>query len=211
MRSKILLTTIAGGFALTAAACSSGVQVRTSVAPDASLAGLHSFSVLPVPERSNNAPALSANDPMLNNSITNQQLRNDLVQGFEGKGYALNASNPDFEVAYYAGTKETLDTTYWNPGPHYRYGYRGYGFRSNRFGWAWPWYGAGRSWPYGPDMQVQDYTQGTVIVDVIDPKNQELLWRGQGVASVSSDPSTYAKEVAQSVSAILKKFPQTAG
>jgi hypothetical protein len=211
MRSKILLRAVAGALVLTAAACSSGVQVRTSVAPDASLAGLHTFSVLAAPERSNTAPALSASDPMLDNSITNQQLRNDLTQGLEGKGYTLSASNPDFQIAYYAGTKEKMDTTYWNPGPAYRYGYRGYGLRSSRYAWAWPWYANGPSWPYGPDMQVQEYTQGCVIVDVINPKTQELLWRGQGVATVSADPATYAKDLSQSVTAILKKFPQSAG
>jgi len=215
MRSKILLTTIAGAFVLTAVACSSGVQVRTAVSPGESLTGLHTFSVLAAPERSANAPALPANDPMLDNSITNQQLRNDLVQGFEGKGYALASSNPDFQVAYYSGTKQKMDTTYWNPGPSYRYGYRGYGLRRSRFAWAWPWYSSYPSYsgysPYGPIAQVQEYTQGCVIVDVIDPKTQELLWRGQGMASASTDPATYAKEIAQSVSAILKKFPQAGG
>jgi hypothetical protein len=215
MRTKTLLTTMAGAFVLTAAACSSGVQVRTALSPDASLTGLHTFSVLPAPERSGTAPALDANDPMLNNSITNQQLRNDLVQGFEGKGYALASSNSDFQVAYYAGTKQKMDTTYWNAGPSYRYGYRGYGFRSRRFAWAWPWYSSYSPYsaysPYGPIAQVQEYTQGCVIVDVIDPKTQELLWRGQGVAPASTDPATYAKQLAQSVSAILKKFPQAGG
>ena len=46
-----------------------------------------------------------------------------------------------------------------------------------------------------------------MIVDVVDPKTQELLWRGQGVAPVSDDPNTYAKELGQTVNAILKKFP----
>jgi Domain of unknown function (DUF4136) len=212
MRSKILLTTITGAFVLAAAACSSGVQVRTAVSPGESLTGLHTFSVLAAPERSANAPALPANDPMLDNSITNQQLRTDLVQGFEGKGYALSSSNPDFQVAYYAGTKQKMDTTYWNPGPSYRYGYRGYGSRSNRFAWAWPWYSSYSPYSaYGPMAQVQEYTQGCVIVDVIDPKTQELIWRGQGVASASTDPATYAKDISQSVSAILKKFPQAGG
>ena len=147
---------------------------------------------------------------MLNNSITNRQLRNDLVQGFEGKGYALDSSNPDFQVAYYAGTKQKMDTTFWNPGPAYRYGYRGYGRRGSRFAWAWPWYSSYSpysAYRYGPIAQVQEYTQGCVIVDVIDPKTQELLWRGQGIANVSSDPAKYAKELAQSVNAVLKRFP----
>jgi Domain of unknown function (DUF4136) len=212
MRSKILPTIIAGVVVWTAVACSSGggVKVTTALAPDASLTGLHTFSVLAAPERSPSAPALPASDPMLNNSITAQHLRNDLVRGLEGKGYTLAPSNPDFQVAYYEGTKQKLDTTYWNPGPSWRYGYRGYGFRRNRYAWAWPYYssyGPGFS-GYGPGMQVQDYNQGTVIVDVIDPTTQELLWRGQGVSSVSTDPATYAKELGQAVSAILQKFPQ---
>ena len=146
---------------------------------------------------------------MLSNSITNQQLRNDLVQGFEAKGYTAAATNPDFQVAYYAGTKQKMDTTYWNPGPSYRYAYRGYGFRRVRYAWAWPHFGApyyGGMNPYA--MNVTSSTQGCVIVDVIDPKTQELIWRGQGVANVSSDAATYAKDLAQSVSAVLKKFPQ---
>jgi hypothetical protein len=211
MRSKKLLTTITGALVLTAVACSSGIQVRTAVSPGESLTGLHTFSVLAAPERSANAPALPASDPMLNNSITNQALRTDLAQGFEAKGYTATTSNPDFQVAYYSGTKQKMDTTYWNPGPSYRYGYRGYGLRRSRYAWAWPWssYSPYSAYsPYGPIAQVQEYTQGCVIVDVIDPKTQELLWRGQGVASASTDPATYASEIAKSVSAILAKFPQ---
>lgn len=206
MRSKILLTAITGVFALTALACSPGVQVRTALSPEESLGGLRTFSVLDAPERSPTAPPLEANDPMLSNSITNQQLRNALVQGLEGKGYALASGDPDFQVAYYAGTREKLDTTYWSPRQSYRYGYRGYGYRRSRFAWAWPY--SPYSALYAPSMQVQSYTQGTVIVDVIDPATHELIWRGQGVADVSNDPAKYSKDLAQSASAILRKFPR---
>ncbi len=56
-------------------------------------------------------------------------------------------------------------------------------------------------------MRLQEYTEGSVIVDVVNPKTKELLWRGQGVARVSDDPNVYAKELEQTVNAILKKFP----
>ncbi len=200
MRPSILFMTVTAALALASGACSSGIRVRTTTAPDANLAGLHTFRVLNAPERRADAPALSANDPMLDNSITNQALRQDLVQGFEAKGYTLDRSDPDFVVAYYAGTKEKMDTTYWNPDPYWRYGYRGY-----RYGWAWPWYGYASPYPW---MRVQEYTEGSVIVDVVNPKTRELIWRGQGVAQVSDDPNTYAKELAKTVDAILKKFPQ---
>jgi hypothetical protein len=195
----MLLMTVTTALTLASAACSSGIQVRTTTAPDASLTGLHTFRVLNAPQRRADAPALPANDPMLDNSITNRALRQDLLRGLQAKGYALDSNNPDFVVAYYAGTKEKMDTTYWNPDPYWRYGYRGY-----RYGWAWPWYGYAA--PY-PVMRVQEYTEGSVIVDVVDPRTKELVWRGQGLARVSDDPKTYTKELEKTVDAILKKFP----
>jgi hypothetical protein len=205
MRSTLLITSLAA-LALVSVACSSGqgVRVTTSEAPDANLTGLHTFRVLDAPQRSATAPTLPADDPMLSNSITNQQLRGDLTQALEQKGFTQDQSNPDFLVAYYAGTKAKMDTTYWAPDYGWRYGYRGYGFRGSRFRSAWPWYGYASP---SSALQVQEYTQGSVIVDVIDPKTMELLWRGQGVANVSDNTAAYEKELDQSVVAILKKFP----
>jgi hypothetical protein len=57
-------------------------------------------------------------------------------------------------------------------------------------------------------MQVHDYTEGSVTIDVIDPRTMELVWRGQGVAAVSDDPMRYAAELDRSVTAILGRFPQ---
>lgn len=195
--------------ALATAACASGggVKVSTTAAPEANLTMLHTFRVLETPQRRADAPALPPNDPMLDNSITNRQLRADLVQRLQQKGYTMDAANPDFLVAFYAGTREKMDTTYWNPGFGWRYGYRGFGFRGSRFRSAWPWYGYAS--PY-PAMEVSSYTQGAVIVDVIDPRTMELVWRGQGVATVSDNPTKYAQELDKSVGAILDKFPAAA-
>ncbi len=137
--------------------------------------------------------APSANDPMLVNSISNRALRADLVKGFEGRGYAL-ADNPDFAVAYYASTTQKLDVTYWD------YGYPFYP--------RW-WGGWGPGWgPY--DSTVTQYTQGTVIVDVINPKTKELLWRGSGVATVSDDEARYEQDLWKTVTAIHEAV-RTAG
>jgi hypothetical protein len=45
------------------------------------------------------------------------------------------------------------------------------------------------------------------IIDVIDPVTHKLLWRGQGVAAVDSDPNKFARELRQAVDAIVAKFP----
>jgi hypothetical protein len=208
MLSAMARISFTAAVTLASIACASrGVQVSTTEAPDANIASLHTFRVLDAPRRRADAPALPADDPMLTNSITNQRLRADLVQGLTQKGYAADAAAPDFLVAYYAGTMTKMDTTYWLPDAGWRYGYRRFGLFGSRYRSAWPWYGYAS--PY-PAMQVRNYTSGSVIVDVIDPKTMELLWRGQGVANVSDDPDRYAKELNTSVMAILKRFPQAA-
>lgn len=177
----IQLATVA--LALTTSACASAVDVRTQLAPDANLGGRSTFWILPVPARTADVASAASDDPMLANSITNRALVNELTRAFEGRGYVVNATNPDFTVAYYASTREKLNITNWN------YGY----------GW--------RRWPRGY-TDVTEYTEGTVIVDVIDPSTKELLWRGQGVSAVSSDPAKYTAELNKTVTAILNKFPQ---
>ena len=188
MRTQRFLATLAA-ISLALAACAS-VDVHTVTSPDAHLGALHTFSVMSNP-KPRSPSAQSTNDPMLVNSISNRALRTDLVKGFEDRGYAV-AEKPDFVVAYYACTNQKLDVAYWD---------YGYGFYP---GW---WGGWGPGWgPY--DATVTQYTQGTVIIDVLDPRTKELLWRGQGVARVSDDEPQYEQELWKTVTAILEKFPQ---
>jgi hypothetical protein len=206
MRSTLLLV-VAGAITAIAGCSRSGITVRTTAEPGANLSGLHTFYVLAPPSRSVNATPLSTNDPMLDNSISNRALRGALGQAFQSRGYvAAPRQSADFEVAYYAGTKEKFDTTYWGPtfDRGWRYSYRG------RRGWAWPYYGAGYyggPYYYGGGANVTAYTQGQVIVDVTDPRTSELLWRGQGTEPVSNDPSTYTNDMQKVVNAIVAKFP----
>jgi hypothetical protein len=200
MRSTAFLVT-AGTVAATLMACSSGIKVRTTAEPNANLTALRTFHVLAAPGRRADAPELPATDPMLTNSITNQELRGNLANAFGARGYtAASRDNADFVIAYYAGTKEKFNLAYWGSSdPAWGYHYWGRPFR------AWPYYGYNG---YVPGYsQVQEYTEGTLIVDVIDARSNQLLWRGQGVAAVSNDPTKYSSELARAARAIVKKFP----
>jgi hypothetical protein len=209
MRSTILLGAVMVTAAVAGCSSGGGVQVRTSVEPNANIAGLHTFYVLTAPQRNASSP-LPAGDPMLDNSITNRALRGDLTTALQSRGYtATSRQGADFLVAYYAGTSQKLDTTYWGPtfDPGWRYQYRG------RRGWAWPYYGAPyygsmNPWRGGQQMSVTSSTQGQVIVDLTDPKTNELIWRGQGIEPVSTDPTQYANQLQGVVNAIVAKFPQ---
>ena len=110
---------------------------------------------------------------MLVNSISNRALRADLAQEFAGLGYVASDSNPDFCVAYYASTNQKLDVTYWDYG--YAWRPRWWSGWGRRWGRGW-----GGDWGIQSGPAVTQYTEGTVIVDVIDPKTKDLLWRGQG-------------------------------
>ena len=140
---------------------------------------------------------------MLVNSISNRALRADLAQEFAGLGYVASDSNPDFCVAYYASTNQKLDVTYWD---------YGYGWRPRWWsGWGRRWgRGWGGDWGIQSGPAVTQYTEGTVIVDVIDPKTKDLLWRGQGVAAVSDNETQYEQELKKTVEALVDKFPAAA-
>ena len=165
---------------LAMSACN-GVQVRTLVAPDADFSGRTTFRLMRAPKQRGSAQ-LSSTDPMLENSITYRGVRAELRKALESKGYQYSEDNASMDVAYYATAQQKLDVRTWD------YGY----------GWR-------RFW--GGRTEVDEYEEGSVVVDVVDPSTHELLWRGQGRAVVSTDPDEYARQLAKAADAIIAKFP----
>jgi hypothetical protein len=163
------------------AACAQSVNVKTQAAPGFSGVG-RTFRVLDAPRRGDGTQ-LSTNDPMLNNSITNRALRDDIISAMEARGYSpASGGSADVDVAYYATAQQKLDV------------------RSYDYGYSW------RRWPR-EYTEVTPYESGTVILDLVDPTNHELLWRGRGVAQVSDDPNRYTNELGKVVNSIAKKLP----
>jgi hypothetical protein len=179
MKSRLVL--LAGAAALVS--CGSGIRVRTEVAPQASFAGLARFRVLTPPVRRDGRRA--PDDPMLVSSITNRALHADIEQAFRSRGYTLDPRNPDFNVAYYASAREKLDVTMWDYGYPPRWG----------------------GWGRRPAYIARPFTEGTLIVDVVDARTSELLWRGRAVAVVSDDPIEFHKDLRSAANEIVKKFP----
>src|ERR1700682_5274878 len=76
------------GVALVSSACHQSIQVRTETAPGVSFAGRSTFRILT--PRYRGTIALAANDPMVENSITYQALRDEIRRAFESKGYVYS-------------------------------------------------------------------------------------------------------------------------
>jgi hypothetical protein len=175
-------------------ACASNeVRVRTAIAPDANLNSERTFRFLPMTMAHPSANVAQEGNPMLENSITGKEVRDDIARDLEGRGY-MRTRDPqsDLTIAYYIGSKNRLQVTDFN------YGYPFWGWR----GWRW-----GAGWGAWPDRQVTEYQEGTVIIDVLDNTGKKLLWRGVGKSQVPDDPQDYATALHHSVTEILRQYP----
>jgi hypothetical protein len=123
---------------------------------------------------------------MVSNSITNRALRASVADAFEKRGYVDVEWMPDFVVAVYASARERLDLSQW------QFGY-----------YNWPHW-----WDAMPPHAVAQYTEGTVVVDVIDPETLDLLWRGSATAALGDDPQQNTKDLQKAAIAIIEKFPR---
>jgi Domain of unknown function (DUF4136) len=172
---------------------SNEVRVRTAIAPDANLSTEKTFRFLPMTIRHPATNVAEERNPMLENSITGREVRQDIERELGLRGYThVRDSVADLTVAYYIGSKNQLEVT------NYDYGYPFWGWR----GWRW-----GAGWGAWPEREVTEYQEGTVIIDILDGSGKKLLWRGVGKSAVPDDPQDYAKALNQSVSAILKEYP----
>jgi hypothetical protein len=130
-----------------------------------------------------------SNDPVANNQIWADQIRDAIRADLTSHGITENAGGtPDFFVAFYVGLKDRYDVRYLDYGfPYFHRGFRG----------AW-------GWPRGYDAWAVPYTESTLIVDVIDARTNELVWRGYDKDSINLGKTE--KDFGKAVDAVLKKF-----
>jgi len=119
-------------------------------------------------------------------------------QTLTAKGYVETATEQaDFEVAWFFTVEDRTQVTTINDYQGYGAGYRG-------------WYGAGYGAGYTTTQtMVDNYRQGTLIIDVKDGASGELIWRGSGSARLKekTDPATAQARANDAVAQILARFP----
>jgi Domain of unknown function (DUF4136) len=75
-------------------------------------------------------------------------------------------------------------------------------------------YGYGYGWgpyPYGRNIDVSYYTQGSLIIDFVDNKEDDLIWRGIGTAVLQNQGTPEEREqyINEAVAKILDQYPPT--
>ncbi len=69
----------------------------------------------------------------------------------------------------------------------------------------------GRRWGFGTgfsttQVNTTDYTEGTLVINLVDAAKQELVWMGSGTATVT-EKSVQQDKIEAAVTKILAKFP----
>jgi hypothetical protein len=67
---------------------------------------------------------------------------------------------------------------------------------------GWRWGGFGET-----TTQVENYQVGSLVVDLYDARNKQLIWRGVATDSLSSKPEKNEKKLEKSIDKMFEHFP----
>jgi uncharacterized protein DUF4136 len=127
-----------------------------------------------------------------NNQISEKRVVDEITQTLTEKGWkSAPEDKADAIVVLHGATEKqkSLNTFYSG-------GYGGYGWRG---GWGG---GMGTS-----TTTVDEYTVGTLVVDIFDAKSKELRFRGTASDEVSDKPEKNQKKLAKASDKMFKDFP----
>jgi hypothetical protein len=133
-------------------------------------------------------------DALSANPLVKKRVIAGVDKALQAKGFVEgNASDADFVVIVHAGNKQKTQIT--------NYGYGGYGY--GRYGMGWGGYGG-----YG-QTDVYQYDETTLVIDIIDAKKKEMVWRGTvtGVVQELPNQEEQQKRIDAVVDRMLSDFP----
>jgi hypothetical protein len=123
-------------------------------------------------------------------SLLDRRVRRSVDTELQKKGLSsVDRAGADALVTYHLGVETKLDVNTIDTG-----------------------YGYGRGWYRGgvsTHTTVTEYQEGTLLIDLVDPKAKQLIWRGSGQARIrrSSTPEEREQRIDEAVAEILKSFP----
>lgn len=104
------------------------------------------------------------------------------------KGFTqTDSTDASLTIFAHGGTAEKMNVT------DYGYGYGG-------------WWGP---YPYGRNIDVSYYTQGSLVIDFVDNSKDELVWRGIGTAALQDQGTPEERQafIDEAVAKILSQYP----
>jgi len=161
-------------------ACSS-VRVSVDYDPTEDFSAYRTFTWFPRPQQ-------PTGDYRIDNPLLDARIRAAVERELAAKGYRkVEDRVPDFYVAYHLSFQDKLDVYTVDRGYMTYWGYR----------------------VSMPETQVHQYEEGTLVLDIANVREKELVWRGVGSGRVRQDPTPEqtTEAVNRAVAEILARFP----
>jgi hypothetical protein len=183
---------VALGMGLMLAAGCAGQQVTTDYSPATSFSQYKTFALVMPPDTGAQ-------------QLLDQRVRNAVQAQLTTKGLTLaDRESADLYVGYGMIDKTHTQVYTYNDG---------WGWGGGRWGWRYWRYGA--AWPMTVQRRIETYTDGTVVVNLVDAKTRQVVWQGEvpDVVNLPVDnPVRATKEVDAAVTKLFTKYPpQTSG
>ena len=187
MRVHYRLITFCAVAALLITACSPQLKVTQDYDKSVNFSQYKSFAM--------DTFRVTSSISQLNQNRILTSIRDEFVK----KGLTETASNPDLliHVSAIVKDKQSLSSNTSYTGG-YGYGYGGY-YRP--YGWGG---GMGSSYT---TYSVDDYKDGSLIIDVVDSKTKNLLWEGIGNKEIDKPASDPDAAIKDAVAKILANYP----
>ncbi|SJZ54627.1 DUF4136 domain-containing protein [Novilysobacter spongiicola] len=132
-------------------------------------------------------------------SYLTEQIRGSVRREMDRRGYVFDDTDPDLRVNFQGVIREKTNV-YSIPRSdvHYFYSYR-----ARSYVGVPVWY---------DDTEVNQYTEGTLTIDLVDADRNHLVWTGSAIGRVvQRSPAERAAEADRAVTAIFEAFPFQAG
>lgn len=175
---------VAAAVAVLLAACAS-LQVGSDFDRTANMRGYHTFAWMPRDHHGTSNPLVA-------------QRAHDAIRGVltsKGFTYSEDSAQADFVVDFTIGSHERTDIqSYPAPYAGAGWGYRGW--------WGYPY--------WGNEVDVRQYREGVLSIDVFDGRTHRPVWHGWAKKELSrADVERSEGPVRTAVEAVLERFPPT--
>lgn len=169
----------------------STMKVNSDYNPDVSFVGFQFYNWIP------DAPAITGDPRIDGNTLLHDRVQQAIDEQLAAKGYVKSKTDkPDFWVTYHVTLDKQTEiqtiNNYYNYGPGWGWRYRDY-----------------YSPFYASETYIYTYEQGTLIVDIVDPSNRKLVWRGTAIDKVnfSHTPEQKKQKIGEAVTKLFMQFP----
>jgi len=151
--------------AMTLTACAATPSIYSSQKPNVDFSSYESYSYV---------EQLGTDRPDAPTPLLTQFLKAAVDREMQALGFRYVEDNADLLVNFFVETRERIESRPGPPpGPYLGFGY--FSFRRGLYA----------GWRAYPQVEVNQYTEGTLNIDIADARQRELIWEGVAIGRVT--------------------------